>query len=620
MTSLSIRSNNAIKSSPGNGRSEVNPGSNVREGKSVSATTPLSQFLSKDHISQLAASIRRPELVLIFVISLCIFFGLLSLRVFDDNKLTSWHWIFVNADLLTVSIFLVSGLLAGMLFINLRVTNNQSVVFLILLSIVISLVHRGNPEVILDAGRYFSQAKYLEIYGFAFFLDQWGRGIMAWTDLPLVPLIYGVIFKVFGETRFGIQLINIGFFAGTVYLTYYLGRHLWNHRVGVYGASMLLAIPYLHTQVPLMMVDVPAMFFLTLAVVLYTRAVNQEGKWNITLAAAAVLLAMLAKYSNWLMLSILPVISIIYFINADHADEKKQVFRRSVNILVMFSLLAIIPVVWGFDVFLNQIGLLVNFQLPILNGWTESHISTFFYQMHPFIALSALFSLYLAYRRRDKKLMIIAWMLLLILAMDIERIRYLIIVFPMLALMAGYAIAHLHNMEIRRYLVLSILATASTVSVLGHASFLRDHSAVNMQAAANYVNALEYSGVEVVLLEQQQSSVNPMISLPLFDFYTQKNVFYRDLAGQNEYKLTDAQKKSTLRFTWEYKSPEYHNLVNQEEQNVIAVIYSDKNQVLPVEIEEKLSGYYRGKRFNKDEGIFRYKTIVDIYLPVGNGK
>ena len=66
--------------------------------------------------------------------------------------------------------------------------------------------------------------------------------------------------------------------------------------------------------------------------------------------------------------------------------------------------------------------------------------------------------------------------------------------------------------------------------------------------------------------------------------------------------------------------PEYYRNEKQRKHDIIAVISSDHNQVLPAEVKEKLSGYYRDKRFNKDEGIFRYKTIVDIYLPVGSGR
>lgn len=620
MTSLSIRSSNAIKSSPGKGQSEVDCGIDEIDSSPIGNKKPAARLLSKGHIEQLVTSIRSPEIILVFVLSLCIFFGLLSLRYFDDNRLTSWHWLFVNADMLLVTACLVGGLLAAVLFINRTVPHYQALFSLILLSILISMTHWGNPEVIVDAGRYFSQAKYLEVYGLASFFDQWGKGVFAWTDLPLVPLIYGLIFKLFGESRTAVQIINTFFFSGTVFLVYCLGRQLWDNRVGLYGASLLLAIPYLHTQSALMMVDVPAMFFLTLAIYLYTRAITSDRQIIAVLSAAGILMAMLSKYTNWVMLSALPVISYVYWLNASASQDRTMVIKRSRNVLLIFSLMFIIPLGWGHKIFLHQADLLVNYQLAILNGWTESHLSTFFYQVHPAITIFAIISIYVAYRQRDSRLMIVSWMVLLMLLMDMERIRYVLIVFPMLALMAGYALSRVNRVDVRRYLVLSVLVTACTVSVFGHASFLKENSAANLQHAANYLDKLDYTSAEVILLGQGQSSVNPLMSLPLLDLYTHKEVKLSGLNRLENNALTNVQKRSTLRFTWEYELPGYYNLTTDNEQEVVVIVLSDKSQALPVAVKERLSGYYRDRRFEQDEGIFRYKTIVDIYLPAGNGK
>jgi len=43
------------------------------------------------------------------------------------------------------------------------------------------------PEVNIDASRYFTQAKHLELFGVRYFLSEWGREIHAWTDMPLIP-------------------------------------------------------------------------------------------------------------------------------------------------------------------------------------------------------------------------------------------------------------------------------------------------------------------------------------------------------------------------------------------------------------------------------------------------
>jgi len=54
------------------------------------------------------------------------------------------------------------------------------------------------------------------------------ESIFAWTDLPLVPFLYGLVFKFFGEHRVLVQILNTIFYSLTVVLTYQLGETLWD--------------------------------------------------------------------------------------------------------------------------------------------------------------------------------------------------------------------------------------------------------------------------------------------------------------------------------------------------------------------------------------------------------
>jgi 4-amino-4-deoxy-L-arabinose transferase-like glycosyltransferase len=85
-------------------------------------------------------------------------------------------------------------------------------------------------------------------------------------------------------------------------ITYLTGRALWDRETGMYAAFMLPGIPYIFSQTPLMLVDVPTMFFLTLSVYTFIRAIENGGKW-IVFTSLAVFSAILSKYSSWMMLS-----------------------------------------------------------------------------------------------------------------------------------------------------------------------------------------------------------------------------------------------------------------------------------------------------------------------------
>lgn len=150
----------------------------------------------------------------------------------------------------------------------------------------------------LARSRYIVQAKYIELHGPGYFFKEWGQTVPAWTDMPLVPLVYGIVFHVFGETKLGIQVFTSLLFSGTVVLTYLIGRTLWNQNIGLSAGALLLGIPYLFTQVPLFMVDIATMFFLALAVFAIIKAVDNGYTAQCILASAAITLALLTKYSN----------------------------------------------------------------------------------------------------------------------------------------------------------------------------------------------------------------------------------------------------------------------------------------------------------------------------------
>ena len=621
MTSLSTRSSNAIRLSPGKGRSVLlDTGRGEKQahlsGGPVAQCFRFNSSLFNKSCLNFTSIVRCPEAMLIFLSSLSVLFVLLSFRVLDDNRLTSWQWIFAESDLLVISFSLILALMLAWFLSAVELARHSTVAILFVLSYFIGSLHWGNPEVIVDAARYFTQAKYVELYGFGYFFSEWGRGIMAWTDLPLVPFIYGTLFKLVGESRAVMQGVNTLLFSGSVVITYFIGRDLWNERVGLYGALMLLAIPYLHTQVPLMLVDVPAMFFLSLAVFTFIRCLTRKGLMLPVLSAACIALAMLAKYSNWLMLSVLPVIALVLILGANNHAEKQNILSKSIFALVSLSIISVPLLLWKYEVFVQQIGLLMNYQLPALAGWSESHLSTFLFQVHPFVSIAALVSTVIAYRKRDLRYLIISWMLLLVLVADIRRVRYVLILFPMLSLMAGYALAHIETARVRRYLALCIFLSASLFSVAGFSSFLAGSSASNIQHASEYIDSMDVSVVEIVALSQDRSAINPAMSIPLFDLHSKKQIIYRgNEVGDIQTPLNHHQ-RSPLRFTWEYNLPSYYLHKNENTERVVVVISDSQEQVLPVEIKDRLSGYLLTRRFDNDEGIFRYKTIVDVYVPV----
>ena len=563
--------------------------------------------------AQLARQNQGAAIWLTYLLLLLVPLVLYTFRFLDDNRLVSWYWSLSLDQLLVMFSVLSIILIVLALIAKSEILGCQNIAILTLLSFVVLIPFWGLPESIIDNARYFAQAKYVSLYGVSYYLVHWGESIFAWTDLPLIPLLYGVAFNLFGESRVVIQIITSLFFSGTVLLTYLIGKRLWSETHGFLGAVLLLGMPYLYSQIPLMLVDIPTMFFLTLAVYLSILAVNKEGLVIIVAASIAITLAMLSKYSTWLFLSVIP------FVVLTHEKQSwDDVIKRFILVVGMSMVCFGAIFFFKYEVFLQQIHILLNYQWAALNGWKESNVSTFLFQVHPLIAISAIFSTYIAVKNRDKKYLVISWMLILVFLLQIQRIRYLMVVFPMLALMAAYALAALRSNVLKNYIGYGVAVSSYVMALVIGLNFLPSISANNIKMAGEYLNSTDVNTVEVMVLPQLGSVVNPEISLSALDYHTEKYVVYKQNTLSGQITAPNNMHGSPVKFTWDYSVPAYY--LNgpevQAQENAIALIYSDVRQLNSNTLQSGLSGYRLVKVFNTYSNFFKYRTLVNIYLPV----
>ena len=549
---------------------------------------------------------RRLLALLVSLVTLTVFAALFVFRTLDDNRLTSWRWAFDRADVTWVFPALAIGIVLAYAASRISVSGRWQAPALFVSSFLAAACLWGAPEVIVDTARYFVQAKYLELYGVGYFLREWGVGIAAWTDLPLVPFLHGLVFSLFGETRIAVQIFTTLLFSATVVLTWLIGRTLWDDTVGGAAGALLLAMPYLLTQPALMLVDVPTMFFLTLAVFATIKAVGQGDARFLAAAPVAIALAMLSKYSAWLMLSVVPVIVLA------HLDRGwRPVLKRAAIIGLATVLLAGTIALMKFDVLVAQLTLLWSYQWPGLARWEESHVSTFLFQVHPFVTAAALCSIVVAVARRDRKYAIVAWMLLLIVVLGVKRARYILVVLPMLVLMAGYALREIADARIRRFAVSCAVVSALVTALLGYLPLLKGMSAANLMAAGERLDAMDADQVEVFTLPQERSIVNPAVTVPILDLYTGKRIVYRGHAITPPDSRAVA--TSPLRFTWEFDIPPYYAPGRESAGAAVAVIASHTDQQLPDSVAAEIAGLRLSDDFTLSDRIFRFRTIVRVY-------
>ncbi|MBU2560048.1 glycosyltransferase family 39 protein [archaeon] len=551
----------------------------------------------------------RPERIDYLIISLVVLVSYIlvyAFRYFDNNALTSMYWVFMAVDARVVFLFIVFGVLFSYGIAKTSFPEVNQAAFLFALSFALGALFWRSPETIMDTSRYFIDAKMMNEFGVLYFIREWGHAVPAWTDLPAGPFFYGLIFKIFGESRLAIQVFNTTLFSLTVVLVYKIGERQWSRSVGFYGGLLLLGFPYIFSQVPLMLVDIQTMFFLTLVIYACIEAM-ERGTWKFTvLASVAIFLAFFSKFSTWLMLSVVPVIFFIYV----KGDRRK--IKTAIGVSSRAVCFILIVLILKIEVFSEQFELLNTFQRPGLAGWSESYFSTFFFQIHPLVTFAAIYSVYVAWKRKDQKYAIASWLLVLLLLLNVQRIRYVLPIFPMFALMASCGLCELKSSELRKFAASCIVTSSVIVAFFAFLPFLMTISTVNLAEAGAYLDTLPQETVEVYTIVPANTTYGPKVSVPILDLFTDKKIIYTDLSVPPEREKID---RNPLRFTFDYELPRIYEGEGSDE-NIIIIISPGAEDPAPEYLQERLESYEKGETFDTiSVRQYYYRPIVRVYVP-----
>lgn len=525
-------------------------------------------------------------------------------RFLDDNTLTSWKWVFAGAGMERILLFLALAVLLSFFVSQRLAIEKRPLLSLALLGGAAVLPLWSEPEVLLDSSRYFLQAKHLSQYGLTSFLSQWGQSVSAWTDMPLIPFCYGMLFKLFGETRTVIQCFNTVIFVLTMLVTFLIGRELWDETTGFYGAMLLLGIPYLLTQVPLMLVDIHTMFFITLAAFTFLKATRIGGPFWIPAAALALACAVLTKYSTLPMLAIFPLITLALL-----PEQGMAAVYRGAAAAAMAGGIAGLFLLQKLTVVQQQAAILRHYQWPALSLWQEGLASSFFFQTHPFISLLALFAVYRAFKKKDRLFLIPGSFLLLVLLLDMRRIRYMLPLLPLFTLMAAYGLGAIQDNRLKRFSACSIVASSAVVLFAAYLPFLQSTSMMNIKNAGLFLDTLDAEAIEVCAAPQELSAGNTVMAIPQLDLFTRKQLIVRNWPAAAP---KDLPPYSPLRFSWEVQKPLFYSETGRTGPLPRLVIAGGSRTDHPCKETGADRPAEAGRHFALQTGIFRYKTLVTV--------
>ncbi|MBT9538167.1 MAG: hypothetical protein IVZ94_08550 [Nitrospirae bacterium] len=185
-------------------------------------------------------------------------------------------------------------------------------------------------------------------------------------------------------------------------------------------------------------------------------------------------------------------------------------------------------------------------------------------------------------------------------------------IFPMLSLMASYGLMHIKNREMIKFFAFCIACGSVVVAALAYLPMTEKISLVNLRDAGQYIDSLDGGTVEVFAVQTGEPDANIAVSVPILDIFTSKKIRHEYmraiLISQQEAEI------SPLRFTWEYKNPDYYSETNKKEDSaVVALISDDKILKLPAYVESRIKDYRRVKRFTVSDDMFRFQVFVSVY-------
>jgi len=534
---------------------------------------------------------------------------LASLRHLDDNSLTSWSWVLMGRDLVGLWVLHLAALCAALVLSRRALPVRWHLPAAVFGAFAAGVALTGEPEVVIDASRYFVQAKHLRLFGPVAFFRDWGGALAAWTDLPLPAFLYGVVFRLFGEHRLPQQTLTAGLLALTVFATARIGGLLWGAAIGARGGLLLLAVPCLLVNVPLLMADVPAMAAVTAALWMFLETLEHGGAVRASSASLALAAALLAKYSTWVLLCV--TFGAILVLEA--LRGRWAALARGLAVAAAGALAPALFVLAKPELVRSQLALLSGFQWEGLRRWVESYPSTFLFQAHPLLAAAALAALWRGWRARDRGTLVAAALPLVLFALGARRSRYLLPAFPMIALLAARGLETL-PCRARRFAVLSAVGFSLVTVFAVYLPFLGWVNTANLLAAGRFLDERGVGAVEVAVAAAPGVSINPEIAAPLLDYHTAARIVVRGPAPPRPPE--DELRGSSFRFTWEGPLPSWYRggAAFSPSGAARVLITGESGARPPVSLAAEVAGRAPDAVFARD-AVFRYRTFVSVWLP-----
>lgn len=247
--------------------------------------------------------------------------------------------------------------------------------------------------------------------------------------------------------------------ALTVLITYLIGRDLFSRKVGIVSAIILMLLPYFIGFNKVYGLDTPTVLSFTLTVWLFLRAVKLNSNLYYLLAVISLGFALGIRLNNLLLYPLLFLIYLIFF--------GRDIFKNSQGLWRIFMFLLIPPLIfyltwpWLWQNPMVHLNLTIGHWGEVKEIFLGQNISApygyyfiYFLATTPaLILISMIPFLWKLFTQKNKYLWIIfIWFLIPFLwtfaTIRQDGIRYILMLYPPLAIISAYSISLIKNSRI----------------------------------------------------------------------------------------------------------------------------------------------------------------------------
>lgn len=318
---------------------------------------------------------------------------------------------------------------------------DRKILVLIFIFLIARLIFLFNNTVYWDAAVYTGMGKYIFSFGKAGLWEP---------SRPLIwPLFLGFFWKLGINPIFFGRILTLFFSIGCVYLTYLVGKDIFNKKTALIAAFFLAFSPIFFYSNTTLLTEIPSLFFALLGIYFFIKKRD-------VLAGFFIGIAFLTRFYQAFVLAVL--IFILYF-------YKKGSYKRAYKLFFTF-VITITPYFLLNKILYNDYFYPLSLQAEMVKntGWPWFEPFSFYFVnllKENFLVIFSILGIIIVLKEKDhKKWLLVVLFLVFLFSFSFvkhKEMRFIIIALPYLYLFVAFGLVYFLNLIKNKFAITAIL-------------------------------------------------------------------------------------------------------------------------------------------------------------------